>query len=137
MELPESLASMLSGQHGPTKQKAARLVIDLAKTAGAKEFVKVRHSHVSGVSVITGGHGLRRFLSDLAGDGSVAIPTTLNSAGCDKRRMEEMDIDYPDFLEQQFEIIQAYEQLGIDATLSCTPYDRGVDEETGFASWAV
>ena len=136
MELPESLASMLSGQHGPTKQKAARLVIDLAKTAGAKEFVKVRHSHVSGVSVITGGHGLRRFLSDLAGDGSVAIPTTLNSAGCDKRRMEEMDIDYPDFLEQQFEIIQAYEQLGIDATLSCTPYDRGVDDETGFASWA-
>ena len=136
MELPPALESMLSGSDGPTRQKAARLVIDLAKTAGAEGFIEVNHSHVSGVSVITGGHGLRRFLSDLAGDGKVAIPTTLNSAGCDKRKMEEMDIDYPDFLEQQFEIITAYEQLGIDSTLSCTPYDRGIEQESGIASWA-
>ena len=136
MELPERLASMLSGAEGLTRQKAARLVIDLARTAGAQGFIEVDHSHVSGVSVITGGHGLRRFLADLAGEGSVAIPTTLNSAGCDKRKMEEMDIDYPDFLEQQFEIITAYEKLGIESTLSCTPYDRGIEGESGIASWA-
>ena len=136
MELPERLASMLSGAEGLTRQKAARLVIDLARTAGAQGFIEVDHSHVSGVSVITGGHGLRRFLADLAGEGSVAIPTTLNSAGCDKRKMEEMDIDYPDFLEQQFEIITAYEKLGLESTLSCTPYDRGIEGESGIASWA-
>ena len=136
MELPERLASMLAGDEGLTRQKAARLVVDLAKTAGSDGFVNVDHSHVSGVSVITGGHGLRRFLADLAGDGTVVIPTTLNSAGCDKRKMEEMDIDYPDFLEQQFEIIMAYESLGLDSTLSCTPYDRGVEDENGIASWA-
>lgn len=136
MELPPALAIMLEGGEGTTRQKAARLVVDLARTAGAAEFVKVDHSHVSGVSVITGGHGLRRFLSDLAGDGKVAIPTTLNSAGCDKRRMEEMGIAYPDFLEQQFEIIHAYESLGVEATLSCTPYDRGVNDEVGIASWS-
>ena len=136
MELPERLASMFSGAEGLTRQKAARLVIDLARTAGAQGFIEVDHSHVSGVSVITGGHGLRRFLADLAGEGSVAIPTTLNSAGCDKRKMEEMDIEYPDFLEQQFEIITAYEKLGIESTLSCTPYDRGIEGESGIASWA-
>ena len=136
MELPEKLASMLSGAEGTTRQKAARLVVDLARTADAQGFIEVNHSHVSGVSVITGGHGLRRFLADLAGEGSVAIPTTLNSAGCDKRKMEEMDIDYPDFLEQQFEIITAYEKLGIESTLSCTPYDRGIEGEAGIASWA-
>ncbi len=136
MEVPDRLESMLSGAEGLTRQKAARLVIDLAKTAGAQGFIEANHSHVSGVSVITGGHGLRRFLSDLAGEGSVSIPTTLNSAGCDKRKMEEMDIDYPEFLEQQFEIISAYEQLGIEATLSCTPYDRGIEGESGIASWA-
>ena len=136
MELPERLASMFSGAEGLTRQKAARLVIDLAKTAGAQGFIEVDHSHVSGVSVITGGHGLRRFLADLAGEGSVAIPTTLNSAGCEKRKMEEMDIEYPDFLEQQFEIITAYEKLGIESTLSCTPYDRGIEGESGIASWA-
>ena len=136
MDLPERLASMFSGAEGLTRQKAARLVIDLARTAGAQGFIEVDHSHVSGVSVITGGHGLRRFLADLAGEGSVAIPTTLNSAGCDKRKMEEMDIEYPDFLEQQFEIITAYEKLGIESTLSCTPYDRGIEGESGIASWA-
>ena len=108
---------MLDGGMGSTKQKAARLVVDLASTAGASEFIRVDNAHVSGVSVITGGHGLRRFLSDLSGDpkGVVSIPTTLNSAGCDHEKMEEMGIDYPDFLEQQFEIVQAYSGLGIEA----------------------
>ena len=129
---------MLDGGMGSTKQKAARLVVDLASTAGASEFIRVDNAHVSGVSVITGGHGLRRFLSDLSGDpkGVVSIPTTLNSAGCDHEKMEEMGIDYPDFLEQQFEIVQAYSGLGIEATLSCTPYDRGIESPEGIGSWA-
>ncbi|GIS91755.1 MAG: hypothetical protein CM1200mP21_00500 [Candidatus Poseidoniales archaeon] len=119
---------------GPTKQKAARLVVDLASTAAATEFIEVENAHVSGVSVITGGHGLRRFLADLSGDldGKVAIPTTLNSAGCDHQKMDEMGIDHPDFLEQQFEIVHAYSELGIEAILSCTPYDRGIEEDEGF-----
>ena len=50
--------------------------------------------------------------------------------------MEEMEILWPDFLEQQFEIVQAYDRLGIEATLSCTPYDRGIEIEGEVASWA-
>ncbi len=138
MNVPSELMSMLDGEHGTTKQKAARLVIDLASSAGADEFVRCDNSHVSGVSVITGGHGLRRFLADLSGDdkGKVSIPTTLNSAGCDREKMEEMGIDYPDFLKFQFDIIEAYNNLGIEATLSCTPYDRGIDLTEGIGSWA-
>lgn len=138
METPSRLLAQLRGEEGVTRQKAARLVIDLAYTAQADGFIEAVHAHVSGVSVITGGHGLRRFLSDLSADddGQVVIPTTLNSAGCDREKMEEMDIQWPDFLEQQFEIVQAYERLGIDATLSCTPYDRGLESEVGMASWA-
>ena len=138
VDVPSELNSMLIGQHGPTKQKAARLVVDLASTAGASEFVRVSNAHVSGVSVITGGHGLRRFLADLSGDplGKVTIPTTLNSAGCDHEKMEEMGTDYPDFLEQQFEIVHSYSELGIEATLSCTPYDRGIEDVDGIGSWA-
>ena len=67
MEIPPELQSMLNAEHGPTKQKAARLVVDLAASAGASQFTRCAHAHVSGVSVITGGHGLRRFLSDLSG----------------------------------------------------------------------
>jgi len=129
---------MLRGAMGPTKQKASRLVVDLASTAGASEFIRVQQAHVSGVSVITGGHGLRRFLSDISSDpdGSVSIPTTLNSAGCDREKMDEMGIDHPDFLEQQFEIISSYSKLGINAILSCTPYDRGEELDTGVGSWS-
>jgi predicted aconitase/predicted aconitase with swiveling domain len=138
MEVPPALAAMLAGEQGETRQKAARLVIDLADSAGASSFIEVDYAHVSGVSVITGGHGLRRFLADLAGDesGVVVIPTTLNSAGCDKEKIAEMGIEWADFLEQQFEIIEAYERLGIEATLSCTPYDRGIELAAGIASWA-
>tara|TARA_S200000501_G_scaffold52807_1_gene42982 strand:- start:26587 stop:28323 length:1737 start_codon:yes stop_codon:yes gene_type:complete len=138
MELPKRLAEQLEGKEGPTRQKAARLVVDLARVAKAESFVAVDHAHVSGVSVITGGHGLRTFLNDLSGDetGTVVIPTTLNSAGCDRQKMEEMEILWPDFLEQQFEIVQAYDRLGIEATLSCTPYDRGIQIEGEVASWA-
>ena len=129
MELPKRLAEQLEGKEGPTRQKAARLVVDLARVAKSESFVAGDHAHVSGVSVITGGHGLRTFLNDLSGDetGTVVIPTTLNSAGCDRQKMEEMEILWPDFLEQQFEIVQAYDRLGIEATLSCTPYDRGIE----------
>ena len=110
MDVPSELESMLEGSLGRTKQKAARLVVDLASTAGVDDFIEVDNAHVSGVSVITGGHGLRRFLSDLSGDplGKVSIPTTLNSAGCDHEKIEEMGIDYPNFLEQQFEIVRSY-----------------------------
>ena len=138
MDLPPRLAAQLAGDEGSTRQKGARLVVDLAEIANAEGFIEVDNAHVSGVSVITGGHGLRRFLSDLSDDkdGRVAITTTLNSAGCDKEKMQEMDIDWPDFLEQQFEIIHAYERLGIESTLSCTPYDRGIELTSGVASWA-
>ena len=138
MGVPGELQSMLDGEQGPTKQKAARLVVDLAATADASEFVRIEHAHVSGVSVITGGHGLRRFLTDISGDplGKVAIPTTLNSAGCDHEKFGDMGIDHPDFLEQQFEIVHAYSELGIETILSCTPYDRGVDSGDGIGSWS-
>ena len=53
MDIPQPLAAMLAGDQGPTKQKAARLVIDLAATAGSTEFVPCAHAHVSGVSPLT------------------------------------------------------------------------------------
>ena len=68
MDLPSRLAAQLAGKEGQTRQKAARLVVDLAEIANADGFVEVDNAHVSGVSVITGGHGLRRFLSDLSDD---------------------------------------------------------------------
>ena len=52
MELPKRLAEQLEGKEGPTRQKAARLVVDLARVAKAESFVAVDHAHVSGVSCV-------------------------------------------------------------------------------------
>ena len=138
MDLPPRLQAQLDGAEGPTRQKGARLVVDLALTTGASSFVEVKDSHVSGVSVITGGDGLVRFLEDLTDDGGpgVAIPTTLNSAGCDADRMKEMDLGREGFLNAQLNIVEAYTKLGIRPTLSCTPYDCGEELEEGIACWA-
>ena len=134
----EALSGMLRGDSGTAKAMAARLLLDMASIAGASKFVRIQHAHVSGVSVLTGGLGLERFLETISRDpeGQVSVPTTLNAAGCDPRFHESMELPSEDFLERQWSIIQAYEQLGIQATLSCTPYDHpGLDAE-GVGCWA-
>ncbi len=126
MLLTTEQESILNGEQGKTRQKAIRLLIDLGKAAKAKRLVPVISSHVSGVSPLTGGEGLITFLEDLVSDsdGTAAIETTLNSAGCDRSRFEEMDIPVADYVEKQQLILDAYEKLGIKLSLSCTPYDN-------------
>ena len=136
MLLTTEQESILKGEQGKTRQKAIRLLIDLGKAAKAKKLVPVVSAHVSGVSPLTGGEGLIKFLEDLVSDndGTAAIATTLNSAGCDRSRFEEMDIPVNDYVEKQQIILDSYEKLGIELSLSCTPYDNTALK--GNASWA-
>ena len=136
MKLNSEQKMMLEGAQGTTKQKAIRLLIDLGKAANANRLVPVVSAHVSGVSPLTGGEGLIKFLEDLGSEVGVktAVETTLNSAGCDRTKFKEMDIPVKDYVEKQQIILDAYEKLGIELTLSCTPYDNLTIE--GNASWA-
>ena len=136
MILNSKQKNMLEGGQGPTKQKAIRLLIDLGKAANAERLIPVVSAHVSGVSPLTGGEGLIKFLEDLGSGESIttAVETTLNSAGCDRTKFEEMDIPVKDYVEKQQIILSAYEKLGIDLSLSCTPYDDL--KVKGNASWA-
>ena len=94
---------MLDGAQGSTKQKAMRLLIDLGKAANAKQLVPVVSAHVSGVSPLTGGDGLIKFLEDLVTEERIAtaVETTLNAAGCDRTKFKEMDIPVKDYVEKQ------------------------------------
>jgi predicted aconitase/predicted aconitase with swiveling domain len=130
--------AMLDGIHGKAKQMGMRLVLDLAAAANATELVPITTAHLSGVSPLTGGLGLRQFLAKLGQeDGArVAVHTTLNSAGCDPDQFEEMGIVAPNFLEHNQEIVAAYTKLGVQPTQSCIPYEwEGVVTE-GVAAWA-
>ncbi len=136
MILTTEQENILEGKQGKTRQKAIRLLIDLGKAAKANRLVPVTSAHVSGVSPLTGGDGLIKFLEDLVSDsdGTAVVETSLNSAGCDRNRFEEMDIPVKDYVEKQQMILDAYEKLGIELSLSCTPYDNIL--EKGNASWA-
>ena len=136
MELTPEQERILEGKEGTTKQKAIRLLIDLGEAARAERLVPVVSAHVSGVSPLTGGDGLIQFLKDLTAEGKseTAVETTLNAAGCDRTKFEEMGITVKDYVEKQQTILDAYESLGINLTLSCTPYDNLNIE--GNASWA-
>ena len=68
MKLNSEQKIMLEGGKGPTKQKAMRLLIDLGRAANAEKLVPVVSAHVSGVSPLTGGDGLIKFLKDLGGE---------------------------------------------------------------------
>ena len=66
--------AMLSGEKGPAKQMAMRLLLDMSATAGATELIAITSAHLSGVSPLTGGHGLRQFLSRLTADPLAEVP---------------------------------------------------------------
>lgn len=138
IQLNSDQQEMLAGKQGVARQMAMRLVLDLAAAAGANKLAPIHSAHLSGVSPLTGGLGLRRFLAKLTEDkqAAVAVPTTLNSAGCDEAQFDEMGIVAPNFREHNHEIVSLYSRLGVRPTQSCIPYEwEGVVVE-GHASWA-
>lgn len=125
INLNEAQQAMLRGDHGRARQMAMRLLIDLAAMAGTDRLTPISSAHLSGVSPLTGGLGLRQFLVRLAEDPGegVSVPTTLNAAGCDENQFPEMRIVVPDFLAHHHEIVNSYARLGVNTIQSCVPYE--------------
>jgi predicted aconitase/predicted aconitase with swiveling domain len=138
MQLNDEQRAMLAGEQGLARQMAIRLVLDLAAAANATKLIPIQSAHLSGVSPLTGGLGLRLFLQKLAQDplAQVAVPTTLNAAGCDLEQFDLMRIALPDFKAHSEEIVAAYTRLGVRPTQSCTPYEWEDVVVTGHAAWA-
>ncbi|HUM71861.1 MAG TPA: aconitase X, partial [Chloroflexota bacterium] len=138
IQLTPDQQAMLDGKQGVARQMAMRLLLDMAAAANATELIPIQSAHLSGVSPLTGGLGLRQFLAKLAQDplAKVAVPTTLNAAGCDENQFEAMRITTPHFLEHNQEIVAAYTRLGVRPTQSCIPYEWESVVVSGAAAWA-
>lgn len=138
MDLNSEQKAMLAGEMGVAKQMGMRLILDMAAAAGANRLLKIETAHLSGVSPLTGGLGLRLFLARLVQDpqAKVVVPTTLNSAGCDVAQFAAMRIAVPNFLEESVEIVSRYEQLGVQLTQSCVPYEWEGVISSGRGAWA-
>jgi len=114
--------AMLEGAEGPGVQRAMEIVATLGRIYGAPDLVPVTHAQIAGVSYKNLGDAGVQFLKEWAAEGAqVRVPTTLNPAGMELARWQEMGIS-PSFAQPQLSAIDAFTTMGVTPTMSCTPY---------------
>jgi predicted aconitase len=133
MHLTSDEEDILAGESGADKQKAMEIVVALGDIYEAEKLIPIESAQIAGVSYKTIGDAGLEFLTDLSG--TVAVPTMLNPMGMDRYKWRQMGIDAM-FVERQLEIITRYEQLGIDAQCTCTPYYINAPKAGSHLSWA-
>jgi predicted aconitase len=117
--------AMLAGEHGPIVQRMMRLLVRLGEVFGADHMVPVGSVQVSGVSYKSIGDPGLEFLEDVAAQNArVRVLTTLNPAGMDVERWQELGFP-EDFAYKQKRILDAFAHMGVVGSPTCTPYLSG------------
>ncbi|MFO8132963.1 MAG: aconitase X catalytic domain-containing protein [Thermoplasmatota archaeon] len=125
MYLTPEQERMLDGEDGEVTARLMRLLVRLGDVYGADKMIPVESVQVSGVSYKSIGDPGLAFLEDFADRGAkVKTLTFLNPAGMDLEDWKKLGIP-SDFAEKQQAIIEAFRQMGIVATATCTPYLAG------------
>jgi predicted aconitase len=124
---------ILAGEEGLTRQELMGILVAVGKVFEAERMVPIRSAQVSGASYKTIGRWGLQWLSNL--DARASVPAVLNPVGMDRLRWKEMAID-PSFAEKQFEVIAAYERLGISLECTCTPYYLTMTEYGDHLAWS-
>ncbi len=126
MYLTTEQERMLSGEEGEAVRKGMELIVALGEIYGAERLIPIKSAQVSGVSYKTIGDAGLEFIEDYARimkkEGrKVRVKTTMNPAGMDLEKWRLMGVD-EDFAEKQLRIFNAYVSMGIEPSLTCTPY---------------
>jgi predicted aconitase len=122
LHLSSKEKAMLAGEMGPGVRKAMEIVTALGRIYGAERLVPVNSVQVAGVSYKNLGDAGLAFLTEWAEQGArVRVSTTLNPAGMDLTRWEELGFD-PEFARRQTAVVDAFARMGVTTTCTCTPY---------------
>ncbi|MCE5213604.1 MAG: aconitase X catalytic domain-containing protein [Methanobacterium sp.] len=122
MYLTPEEEAMYDGEEGSVVKKSMEILVALGDIYGAKRMVNISSAQISGVSYKTIGDAGLEYLEEFAATGvKVKVPSTLNPAGIDLDQWQEMAFP-EDFAQKQQRIIDAYQQMGISTTCTCTPY---------------
>lgn len=125
MYLTKEEEQMLDGEAGEVKERLFRLLVRLGDIYGAKKMIPVGSVQVAGVSYKSIGEPGTAFLEDMAAKKAKAqVLTFLNPAGMDLENYKELGFP-EDFAKNQLRIIQAFKEMGIVITSTCTPYLAG------------
>ena len=110
----------LEGEHGPGRQLAMRLIVELARALEASALRDISAAHVDGC--LFHGQAALDFAEKLAADGTTtAVPTTLNVGSLDLLH-PELYQGSDEARESSRRLMDAYERLGCEATWTCAPY---------------
>ena len=138
MFLTKEEEQMCDGEFGETIRKSMDILVALGDIYGASKLVDITSAQVSGVSYKTIGDAGLEYLEDLAKDGSgkSTINASLNPPGTDLDNWKELGFP-EDFAIKQNQIVDAYANLGISKTCTCTPYLVGnVPRFRDHVSWS-
>ncbi len=125
MYLTKEEEDILNGEKGPVLERMMRLLVRLGDIYGADRMIPVSSVQVAGVSYKSIGDPGLEFLEDHARKGAkVKVLTYLNPAGMDLENWAELGFP-ADFGEKQMRIINAFKDMGIVITATCTPYLAG------------
>jgi predicted aconitase len=121
LELTTEEKEMLQGKHGNATRKAMEIITTLGEIYGARRLIPVSSVQIAGVSYDNLGEAGLEYLSEMAVDGQTRVLTTLNPAGMDMLDWKKHGIS-EDFAEKQQRVVDAFEEMGVVTTCTCTPY---------------
>ena len=123
MFLTKEEQEMCDGEYGETIRKSMDILVALGDIYGASKLVDITSAQVSGVSYKTIGEAGLEYLQDLARDeyAKASVNASLNPPGTALDNWKELG--FPEyFAVKQNDIVDAYGDLGIAKTCTCTPY---------------
>ncbi len=136
MHLTKDEERILDGEEGYAAQKSMQILAALGDIFGADKLIPIKSVQVAGVSYHNLGDAGLDYLSKLAEDGRVKVPTFLNPAGMDMVDWKKLGIS-EDFAEKQKLVVDAFAAMGINTTCTCTPYLIGIVPNFGdHVAWA-
>lgn len=125
MYLTKEEEKTLNGEKGEVLERLFRLLVRLGDIYGADKMIPVGSVQVAGVSYKSIGDPGTEFLEDIASKGAqVKVLTYLNPAGMDLENWEKLGFP-KDFAKNQLRIMDAFKNMGIVITSTCTPYLAG------------
>jgi len=125
MYLTNKEEAILNGEQGEVMGRLFRLLTRLGEIYNADKMIPVGSVQVAGVSYKSIGDPGLAFLEDIAKQHvKVKVLTFLNPAGMDLEHWKELGFP-KDFAENQLRIMDAFKDMGIVVTSTCTPYLAG------------
>lgn len=125
MYLTKEEEKILAGEEGEVSQRMFRLLVRLGEIYDADKMIPVGSVQVAGVSYKSIADPGTEFLEDIAKQGAkVKVLTFLNPAGMDLENWEKLGFP-KQFAKNQLRIMNAFKEMGIVVTSTCTPYLAG------------